>query len=99
MYTMDYAEDVTDDLEDLCAYERAQILDAIEMQLTYQPTRRTRNQKPIEGLIPPWEYVPPVWELRVGNYRVFYDVDEAVSVVMIRAIRYKPPHVTTEDIL
>jgi mRNA-degrading endonuclease RelE of RelBE toxin-antitoxin system len=50
-------------------------------------------------LIPPWEYVEPVWELRVGAYRVFYDVEEETDVVMIRAIRYKPPHKTTEEIL
>jgi mRNA-degrading endonuclease RelE of RelBE toxin-antitoxin system len=99
MYAIDYAEGVADDLEDLRAYERSQILDAIETQLTYQPTRRTRNKKPLEGLIPPWDYVPPVWELRLGDYRVFYDVDETMSLVTIRAIRYKPPHKMTEDIL
>jgi len=33
------------------------------------------------------------------DYRVFYDVDEAVLTVFIRTIRYKPPHRTTEDIL
>ena len=27
-------------------------------------------------LAPPWEHVPPVWELRVDEYRVFYDVAE-----------------------
>lgn len=41
----------------------------------------------------------PVWELRVGEYRVFYDVDEATAIVYIRAIRHKPPHKTTEEIL
>ena len=51
------------------------------------------------GLIPPWEHVEPVWELRVGEYRVFYDVDEAESMAIIRAIRRKPAHMTTEDIL
>lgn len=43
--------------------------------------------------------VEPVWELRVGEYRVFYDVNEGTSVVMIRAIRHKPPHKTTEEAL
>lgn len=51
------------------------------------------------ALIAPWEYVEPVWELRAGEYRIFYDVDEAASVVIVRAIRHKPPHKTTEDIL
>jgi mRNA-degrading endonuclease RelE of RelBE toxin-antitoxin system len=50
-------------------------------------------------LVPPWEHIEPVWELRVGEYRVFYDVNEETAVVMIRAIRHKPPHKTTEEIL
>ena len=99
MYTIEYAEGVADDLADLRAYERTQILDRIEEQLTYEPTRQTRNKKILVGLVPPWEHVEPVWELRIGQYRVFYDVDEAASVVVIRAIRYKPPHKTTEEIL
>jgi mRNA-degrading endonuclease RelE of RelBE toxin-antitoxin system len=50
-------------------------------------------------VVPPWEHEAPVWQLRVGGYRVFYDVSEAASVVTVRAIRYKPPHKTTEEIL
>lgn len=98
-YNIEYAEGVADDLANLRAYERTQILDSIEVQLAHEPTRQTRNRKILVGLLPPWEHVEPVWELRVGEYRVFYDVDEITSVVMIRAIRYKPPHKTTEEIL
>lgn len=99
MYTIEYTEGVAGDLADLRAYERAQILDRIEEQLTHEPTRQTRNKKILMGLVPPWEYVEPVGELRVGRYRVFYDVDEASVVVAVRAIRYKPPHKTTGEIL
>jgi len=60
----------------LRACERARILDSIDLQLRYNPTRRTRNKKILVGLIPPWEHVEPVWQLRIGGYRVFYDVDE-----------------------
>jgi len=31
-------------------------------------------------------------QLRIGEYRVFYDVDEVELTVIIRAIRHKPPH-------
>jgi mRNA-degrading endonuclease RelE of RelBE toxin-antitoxin system len=100
MYTIEYAEGVAEDLANLRAYERPKILDRIEEELTHEPTRQTRNKKKLVGLlIPPWKYVEPVWELRVGAYRVFYDVEEETGVVMIRAIRYKPPHKTTEEIL
>ena len=60
--------------------------------------RETRNRKMLHGLIPPWQRVEHVWELRIGQYRVFYDVDVA-GVVTIRALRRKPPRKTTEDIL
>jgi mRNA-degrading endonuclease RelE of RelBE toxin-antitoxin system len=53
----------------------------------------------LRGLHPPWQHLEPVWELRVGEYRVFYDVDEASKLVMVRAVRHKPPHATTEEIL
>jgi len=99
MYEIEYAEGVVDDLVDLRVYQRKQILEHIEVQLTHQPTQQTRNKKILVGLIPPWEYVEPVWELRVGEYRVFYDVDEDASIVAIRAIRHKPLHKTTEEIL
>jgi mRNA-degrading endonuclease RelE of RelBE toxin-antitoxin system len=37
--------------------------------------------------------------LRVGDYRVFYDVQETKRVVYIRAVRLKPQGLQTEDIL
>jgi len=98
-YTIEYAEGVTDDLAALRASERKRVIDAIEKQLTYEPMRGTRNRKLLRGLIPPWQHVEPVWELRITQYRVFYDVNVATGTVTIRAVRRKPPHKTTEDIL
>jgi mRNA-degrading endonuclease RelE of RelBE toxin-antitoxin system len=98
-FTLEYTEGVAEDLAELRAYERSQILDKIEDQLTYSPTQATRHKKMLFGLVPPWEYVEPIWELRIGEYRVFYDVAEITATVIIRAIRQKPPHQTTQDIL
>lgn len=99
MYDIRYAEDVAHDLRRLGAAQRRQILDRIDTQLTSQPTELTRNRKILVGLVPPWEHEEPVWQLSIGQFRVFYDVDEAAAVVVIRAIRHKPPHKTTEEIL
>ena len=41
----------------------------------------------------------PVWELRVGEYRVFYDVNEQEARVIVRAVRRKRPYQATEEIL
>ena len=97
MYEIKYSEGMADDLGHLTANERVKIFDRIEVQLSYEPTRPTRNRKALVGLVPPWDHVDPVWELRAGEYRVFYDVDPAQA--SIRAIRRKPPHKTTAEIL
>src|SRR5438128_427275 len=99
MYKLRYVESVAEDLKRLRAGQRAQILNRIEAQLTHEPTRQTRNKKILVGLAPPWEHVEPIWELRIGEFRIFYDVDEAASMVIIRAMRRKPPHKTTEESL
>ncbi len=99
MFTVEYSEGVLEDLADLRAFDRKAILDQIEVQLTHQPTQETRNKKRLVGLIPPWEHVEPVWELRIGEFRVFYDVNEDGSRVVVRAVRRKPPHASTEEIL
>ncbi len=99
MYRVEYADDISDDLAGVRAYDRKRILDRLEKQLRYEPSKSAKNRKPLPGLIPPWEYIEPVWELRIGEYRVYYDVDEQSSLVMVRAIRHKPPHKTTEEIL
>jgi mRNA-degrading endonuclease RelE of RelBE toxin-antitoxin system len=99
MFEIRFAEGVEEDLRKIRIYYRNQILDAIEGQLVYEPETKTRNRKLLENLIPPWQTVAPIWELRVGEYRVFYDVSPAESVVYVRAIRRKPRGTKTEDIL
>jgi len=69
MYEIEYVEGVADDLKKLGVGQRKRILDSIDKNLKYEPTRQTRNRKILVGLIPPWEYIEPVWELRVGEYR------------------------------
>ena len=99
MFSIDYAQGVADDIATLRAFDRSRILDRIEEQLSHQPTQETPNKKLLPGLKSPWDAVLPVWELRVGEYRVFYDADDAQRRVTVRAIRRKPPHTTTEEIL
>ncbi|WNZ26649.1 type II toxin-antitoxin system RelE/ParE family toxin [Leptolyngbya sp. NK1-12] len=70
-------------LRALSPREQRIIRDAMVEQLSYEPTVSTRNRK---------EMRPnplAVWELRIGNLRVYYDVDEQESVVDIRAIGIK----------
>jgi len=99
VFEIRFAEGVEEDLKKVRIYYRNQIVDAIEEQLAHEPGTRTRNRKLLENLIPPWQMVAPIWELRVGEYRVFYDISETESVVYVRAVRRKPRGTKTEDIL
>lgn len=99
MFEIRFAEGVEDDLRKIRIYYRNQNLDAIEEQLAQEPGIKTRNRKFLENLIPPWQTVAPIWELRVGEYRVFYDISPTESVVYVRAVRRKPRGTKTEDIL
>jgi len=99
MYVTRFARDVVRDLRKLSMYRQNILFEAIETQLSHEPTAPTRNRKLLVNLIPPWDAVPPIWELRVGEYRIFYDVSEEEGIVYVRAIRRKPPGRRTEEIL
>lgn len=64
-------------------FEQKVIGEAIKDQLKNEPLTETRNRK----LLRP----NPLsrWELRVGEFRVFYDVVEDSQVVQIKAMGYK----------
>ena len=99
MYEIRYSPNVAEDLNELKVFARRQIMDSVDEQLSHVPTRETRRRKILHGLIPPFDADPPIWQLRIGQYRVFYDVDETERIVYVRAVRHKPPHRTTEEIL
>ena len=99
VYEIRFAVGVARDLGAIRAAERKRILEGIRRRLEHEPTRRTKHVKQLRKLSPPFEHVPPIWQLRIGDHRVFYDVDEAGLVVSVRAVRRKPPHTTTEQIL
>ncbi len=98
MFAVRFARGAVEDLENVGAYARARILDTIERSLRTHPLDPRRSRKELVGLVPPWEHVAPVWELRVGDYRVFYDVDTERRQVVGRAIRHKGRR-TREEIL
>jgi len=93
-----YDEGAEEDLRALRAFEARRILDDVDKQLAEEPTKPTRRRKLLEGLVPPWDSVRPVWQLRVGDFRVFYDVDEEREQVIVRAVRRKGTK-STEEIL
>ena len=99
MFNIRFAAGVAQDLKRISVFYRKQILEAIDKQLVDSPDSETRNRKILAKLVPPWEGIEPVWELRVGEYRVFYDVSHDDETVYVRAVRRKPLGKKTEDIL
>jgi mRNA-degrading endonuclease RelE of RelBE toxin-antitoxin system len=98
-YDILYAPRADEEAAELSAFRFKEIIKKIEQQLSHEPTKETRNRKYIVGIKPPWAKEEGFWELRVGQYRVFYEVDGEAREVIIQAIRQKPPHKTTEEIL
>ena len=82
-YKIGFAERALADLAWFKKNEQNEIRDGIYENLEHEPTREARNQKKLR----PNETAE--WELRIGKFRVFYDVDEAVRVVAIEAIAEK----------
>ncbi len=99
MYRIEFTATASKDLAELRAYERAAIVRGIFEQLTHEPRTPTRNRKLLAGVVPPFDAAPPLWQLRVGEYRVFYDVNEEERKVLVRTLRHKPPHRATEEVL
>lgn len=83
MFQINFTPEALEDLQGFRAYEQRQIIQAIEEQLQYQPIQPTRNRKQLRP------NNLGEWELRIDTFRVFYDVDEELSVVKIEAIGYK----------
>ena len=96
MFAIRLALGALQDLKRLRPHDRARVVDEIERCLVEQPREPSRNRKELTALVPPWEHVPPVWELRVDDYRVFYDVDAGARLVVVRAVRRKGRSTTKE---
>ncbi len=97
-YTIDIRDVALDELQAIKPFHRRRIIDAIDSQLVHEPNVETKNRKLLTGFQPAFEHDEPVWELRVGQYRVYYGVSEESKTVVVRTVREKPPHVSTEQI-
>jgi mRNA-degrading endonuclease RelE of RelBE toxin-antitoxin system len=83
-YQIEYTDAAIDHLKFLTTRQQRTVLDTVDEQLKYEPLVETRNRKPMEP------NSLATWELRIGNLRVYYDVEEnTVSVVYIQAVGVK----------
>ena len=83
-YRIQYSPDADEHLCALSVRHQSIILDAVDKKLAHQPTVETKNRK----LMRPNPLAP--WELRIGDLRVYYDVEEEPEpVVCVRAVGIK----------
>lgn len=69
-YIIEYSPEAEDHLRLLTTPQQRIVTDTIDRQLLNQPTVETRNRKPMR----PNPVAP--WEPRIGNLRVYYDVED-----------------------
>jgi mRNA-degrading endonuclease RelE of RelBE toxin-antitoxin system len=83
-HRIEFTAEARDHLRDLSGRDRATVLEAIREQLIHEPSRPTRNRKPMR----PNPLAP--WVLRVGDLRVYYEVTgRPAACVTIRAVGVK----------
>ena len=82
-FVVEFTQSALDDLAVLEKRAQTRILDRIAIQVPHQPKIETRNRKPLAP------NALSDWELRVGKFRVFYDVDEPQGIVKIKAVGHK----------
>ena len=98
-FTIVFDQDAKHELAGLKAFTQRKIAQAIDDQLIHQPDVGSKNRKVLTDVPADFEFEPPLWELRVGEFRVFYEVDRDAERVHVRAIRHKPPEKRTKDVL
>lgn len=87
-----------DELEALPASDRSRIVDEVKKHLPHDALEPSKKRKCLKSLTPTFPADPPVWQLKVVPFRVFYDVNVDDDVIHIRAIRRKDPEDRTEEI-
>ena len=86
-YRIEVTEEAKGDLFYYTAFERKSIVSGMREQLTYQPHVETKNRKPLR------DNLLASWELRIGKYRVFYEVNETANMVSVVPVGHKEHNV------
>jgi mRNA-degrading endonuclease RelE of RelBE toxin-antitoxin system len=83
MFRIEFTLEAVEDLGLLRKFDQQQIITAIESQLSHLAAQEKCNRKRLR----PNRLAE--WELRLGDFRVFYDFDQDNALVKIEAVGYK----------
>jgi len=83
MYEIEFTPEALQDLKAFRKFEQQKIISGIDTQLKYEPIVETRNRFQMR------QNDVAEWELRIGKYRVFYNVENVIQIVSIEVIGLK----------
>ena len=83
MYEIEFTPEALQDLKAFRKFEQQKIISGIDTQLKYEPIVETRNRFQMR------QNDVAEWELRIGKYRVFYNVEDVIQIVSIEVIGLK----------
>lgn len=86
MCGIEYTPEAREDLKMLKKYDQNEIIDGIREQLRHEPKQETRHRKKLR----PNDVAD--WELRIGRFRVLYNVDDEESIVSVERVGMKVRH-------
>jgi hypothetical protein len=82
-YEIGWSEEAKADVAEIPAFRRGPVIVAIE-RLRYQAEMESRHRKPLRE---PIEELPQAtWEIRVGDYRGLYWIEEGRTAHILRVI-------------
>jgi len=82
-FDIEYSPDAVSQLQQLRRFDQVAVADAVEKALKHEPSAPSRHRKRMRSKI------ISTWELRIGDFRVYYDVDDQRRLVEVRAIGIK----------
>jgi mRNA-degrading endonuclease RelE of RelBE toxin-antitoxin system len=83
-YSIDLKPSAIRDLDGIRKYDPVRIADGIEKHLTFEPTRESKSRiRKLRGI------QNPDYRLRIGDFRIFYAVDEESHRVSVLRVMHK----------
>lgn len=83
MFAIHFTESALEDIAGLRGRDRQIVFDGIQQQLPHEPVLETRNRKKLRP------NRTAAWEVRIEEFRVFYDVDVDQETVEVKLIGQK----------
>ncbi len=83
MYEIEFTPEALKDLKSFRKFEQQKIISGIDAQLKYEPIVETRNRFQMR------QNDVAAWELRIGKYRVLYNVESVIQIVSIEVVGLK----------